>query len=80
MDRRLFIGSSASLTLFSPLANRAFAAATDEARFVLGTRTFELAGDALNTRDTLSRHLVIGMYEPAAPIPWPSRRLISPST
>jgi uncharacterized protein (DUF1501 family) len=35
MDRRHFLGTGATLTLFSPLANRAFAAATDDARFVL---------------------------------------------
>jgi len=35
MDRRKFLGAGATLTLLSPLANRAFAAATDDARFVL---------------------------------------------
>jgi uncharacterized protein (DUF1501 family) len=35
MDRRQFIGTGATLTLVGPLANRAFAAATDDARFVL---------------------------------------------
>jgi uncharacterized protein (DUF1501 family) len=35
MDRRGFLTSSAALTLLGPLANRGFAAATDDARFVL---------------------------------------------
>jgi len=35
MDRRHFLGTGAALTLLSPIANRAFAAATDDARFVL---------------------------------------------
>lgn len=35
MDRRQFLGSGATLTLLSPVANQAFAAATDDARFVL---------------------------------------------
>jgi uncharacterized protein (DUF1501 family) len=35
MDRRNFIRSGATLTLFGPVADRAFAAATDDARFVL---------------------------------------------
>jgi len=35
MDRRQFINAGTTLTLFGPLANRAFAAATDDARFVL---------------------------------------------
>jgi uncharacterized protein (DUF1501 family) len=35
MDRRNFLGAGATLTLLSPLANQAFAAATDDARFVL---------------------------------------------
>jgi len=35
MDRRLFLNTSATLTLMSPIMNRAFAAETDDARFVL---------------------------------------------
>jgi len=35
MDRRKFLNSSATLTLMSPLMNRAFAEATDDARLVL---------------------------------------------
>ena len=35
MDRRHFLNSSATLTLMSPFMNRAFAAATDDSRFVL---------------------------------------------
>lgn len=35
MDRRHFLGSGAALTLMSPLMNRAFAAATNDARLVL---------------------------------------------
>jgi uncharacterized protein (DUF1501 family) len=35
MDRRMFLGTSATLTLFGALADRAFAAATDDQRFVL---------------------------------------------
>lgn len=35
MDRRNFLTAGTSLTLFGPLANRAFAAAADDARFVL---------------------------------------------
>ena len=35
MDRRQFLNTSATLTLLSPLATRAFAATTDDARFVL---------------------------------------------
>jgi len=35
MDRRTFMATGATLTLLGPLADRAFAAATDDARFVL---------------------------------------------
>jgi uncharacterized protein (DUF1501 family) len=35
MDRRRFLTAGATLTLLGPLADRAFAAATDDARFVL---------------------------------------------
>jgi uncharacterized protein (DUF1501 family) len=35
MDRRRFLNTGATLTLISPLMNRAFAATTDDARFVL---------------------------------------------
>jgi uncharacterized protein (DUF1501 family) len=35
MDRRQFLNTGATLTLMSPLANQAFAAASDDARFVL---------------------------------------------
>ena len=35
MDRRKFLNTGATLSLMSPLMNRAFAAATDDARFVL---------------------------------------------
>lgn len=35
MDRRRFLSSGATLTLLAPLANRTFAAATDDARFAL---------------------------------------------
>jgi uncharacterized protein (DUF1501 family) len=35
MDRRIFLNTGATLTLMSPFMNRAFAAATDDARLVL---------------------------------------------